>query len=247
VELRQYLAVLRRRWPVIGLIVLLSALFSAWTLWQASPTYSASVRLLVRQQPSPENQPFFTYDRYYNWFANEFLSDDYTLIVPSRAFAERVAALLRQNPPVNGQPKYGNIDFSGVTADSVYGSLSADRKHRILTITARTGNYGNASAFANAAADALTAKSLGNQSVPSLSDVKFDDRAEFALLDSTNAVGTSSSRSRAVIDAGVRFGLGLVAALALAFLIEFFDNRLRDDSETERLLGVPVIGAIPRK
>ena len=35
-------------------------------------------------------------------------------------------------------------------------------------------------------------------------------------------------------------------ALALAFLIEYFDDRLRDGAEAERLTGVPVIGSIPR-
>jgi capsular polysaccharide biosynthesis protein len=115
-----------------------------------------------------------------------------------------------------------------------------------MTVTARTGNPGQADAIANAAADVLTNLSLSKSAAPSLSPVQIQDDAEFGLLDRSNAGLVSSSRSRALIDAGVRLGLGLVAALALAFLIEYFDDRLRDGAEAERLTGVPVIGTIPR-
>ena len=251
-ELRQYLAVLWRRWPVIAVIVGIAALASAINFINTAPAYSASVRLLVRQEAIPESPAYFTYDRYYSWLANEFLSDDYSLIVPSRAFAERVAALLRENPQVPGPdgttvPKYGEVDLSAITPDDVYTTLSAERKHRILTITAQTGVYGYAPAFANAAGDVLTAMSLQHAPAPALSAVQIQDKVQFGLLDSTNANGIRSSRTRGLINAGVGLALGLVAALALAFLIDYLDTRLRDESEAERLLGVPVLGAIPRK
>jgi capsular polysaccharide biosynthesis protein len=247
VELRQYLAILWRRWPVIALIVGLALIYSVVTFLTTPPTYTAAVRLLVRQLPSPDTTPpYFNYDRYYNWLANEFVSDDYTLIVTSRAFAERVAQALQQNPKnADGTLRYG-FDTSGITADAVIGTLSADRKHRIMTITARSGNRGNADAIANAAADVLTNQTLNKGTAPSLSAVQIQDDAEFGLLDRSSANLVGSSRARSLIDAGVRLGLGIVAALALAFLIEYFDDRLRDGAEAERLTGVPVLGSIPR-
>jgi capsular polysaccharide biosynthesis protein len=247
VEVRQYLAVLGRRWPVIALIGGLALILSVASFLNTPPSYAAQVRLLVRQEASPDTAPpYFNYDRYYNWLANEFLSDDYTLIVTSRAFAERVAQTLQQNPKnPDGTPRYG-FDTSGITADAVAGTLSADRRHRVMTVTAHSGNRSYADAIANAAADVLTNLSLTKSAAPSLSQVAIQDDAEFGLLDRSNAGLVSSSRSRALIDAGVRLGLGLVAALALAFLIEYFDDRLRDGAEAERLTGVPVIGAIPR-
>jgi capsular polysaccharide biosynthesis protein len=247
VEVRQYLAVLGRRWPVIAVIGGLALIFSVVSFLNTPASYAAQVRLLVRQEASPDTAPpYFNYDRYYNWLANEFLSDDYTLIVTSRAFAERVAQTLQQNPKnADGTPRYG-FDTSGINADQVSGTLSADRRHRVMTVTARTGNPGQADAIANAAADVLTNLSLNKSAAPSLSPVQIQDDAEFGLLDRSNAGLVSSSRSRALIDAGVRLGLGLVAALALAFLIDYFDDRLRDGAEAERLTGVPVIGAIPR-
>jgi capsular polysaccharide biosynthesis protein len=233
VELRQYLAVLWRRWPIIALIVVLSALLAAWSYKSAATTYTAAVRLLVRQQPSPENPSFFTFDRYYNWFSNEFLSDDYTLVVSSRAFAEQVAKQLQQNPATRT-----------MTADQVQGAISGDRKQRILTITVNTNDAASAVAIANAAAAALTAQSASGLA-PTLNGVQVQDKVEFGLLDPARQA--PASNRKALLDAGVRLGLGIVAALALVFLIEYFDDRLRDEAEAERLLGTRVLGAIPRK
>ena len=246
-ELRQYLAILWRRWPVIALIVGLAAVFSAVTLLTTPRTYTATVRLLVRQEASPDTQPpYFNYDRYYNWLSNEFLSDDYALIVTSRAFAERVAQLLQANPKnPDGTPRYG-FDTSAISADAVMGTLSADRKHRVLTITVNSGNPGRADAIANAAGDVLTNQTLNKAAAPSLTQVQIQDEVQFGLLDRSSANLVASSRNRAIIDAAVRLGLGIVAALALAFLIEYFDDRLRDGAEAERLTGVPVLGSIPR-
>jgi len=131
--------------------------------------------------------------------------------------------------------------------NSVLGTLSADRKHRILSITAQTGSFGNAPAFAMAAADVLTDQTLSHSAAPLLTPVQIQDNAEFGLLDTTDAGGTQSNRRRLALNAGIGVILGIVAGLALAFLVEYLDTRLRDESDAERLLGVPVLGSIPRK
>lgn len=246
-EVRQYLAVLWRRWPVIAVIVGLALIFSGVTFLTTPPIYTATARLLVRQEPSPDTAPpYFNYDRYYNWLANEFLSDDYTLIVGTRAFAEQVYQQLQQNPiNADGTARYG-FDTRVIKVDAVTGTISADRKHRVLTITVKSGDRGYADAIANAASDVLTNQSLNGSPIPSLNRVEIRDEAEFGLMDRSTANLVASSRTRSLIDAGVRLGLGIVAALALAFLIEYFDDRLRDGAEAERLTGVPVLGAIPR-
>ncbi len=247
-EVRQYLAVLWRRWPVIALIVGLAAILSVVTFRTTPRSYTTTVSVLVRQQPSPDTAPpYYNYDRYYNWLSNEFLSDDYTIIVSSRAFAELVYQQLHTNPKnPDGTAKYG-FDTRAISVDAVAGTMSADRKHRVMTITVNSGNAGYADAIANAAADVLTNQSLNKSPVASLSQVQIQDDAEFGLLNSSNAGTVRDNRNRAIMDAAVRLGLGIVAALALALLIEYFDDRLRDGAEAERLTGVPVIGAIPRK
>ena len=244
-EIRQYLAVLIRRWPILAIIIGLTALGGLVNFLRTPATYTAETRLLVRQQPTPDNLPYFTFDRYYNWFSDEFLVDDYTEIVGSRAFADQVVARLHEYPLTDGKPRFA-IDTRGVLAGDVVGHLSADRQHRVLIVTAQSGDRGLADAMANAAADVLGAASTPNSAAPSLNPVQIQDKPMFGLLDASDANHVASNRGRALINAGVLVGLGLVAALALVFLIEYFDDRLRDEAEAERLLGAPVLGRIPR-
>src|SRR5687767_10404487 len=97
-ELRQYWNVIwRRRWLVLG-IVLVAAALSAFMAWTAPREYQTEVRFTTRQDPTtnPSEQQFFTFDRYYNWFASEFLVDDYTQIATSDAFAGSTLETMRE-------------------------------------------------------------------------------------------------------------------------------------------------------
>lgn len=40
------------------------------------------------------------------------------------------------------------------------------------------------------------------------------------------------------------FVVGLMAAVGLAFLLEFLDNTIKTSSDVEELLGIPVLGVI---
>jgi capsular polysaccharide biosynthesis protein len=40
--------------------------------------------------------------------------------------------------------------------------------------------------------------------------------------------------------------MGLVLALALAFLLEYLDNSVRDERDARRVLDMPVLGTIPK-
>lgn len=46
--------------------------------------------------------------------------------------------------------------------------------------------------------------------------------------------------------AALGFGVGLVAGLGLAFIVSKFDTRVRSDREVAKVLGLPVLGRVPR-
>ena len=236
-ELRQYLAVVRRHWPLVAAIVALSALLSLGLVFLQRPTYTAVTRLALRQQDVPSQPPtgggpgFYTYDNYYNWYSSEYLADDYTLIVPSQAFARQVAAQLKQNYKRD------------LSAGDVLPALAADRRHRELIVSTTAADPALATDIANAAADVLTAISTPAATTPNFNGVAIHDNVLFAVID--RADGAGSNRSRQLINAAVAGIVGLVLALALAFLLEYLDNSLRDGPDAERLLNLPVLGAIP--
>lgn len=235
-ELRQYIAVVRRRWPVVAAVVALTALFSLVLLFSQHSTYIATARLSMRQQNIPSRLPtagqpgFYTYDNYYNWFSSEFLADDYTQIVPSEAFAERVAAKLKAQYP-------------NLTPVGVRGMLSAERRHRELTVVASSGDQAQAQAVVDAATQVLTEMSGPRGTMPSTNGITIYDDVLFGVIDRPAAAGANDSRQRA--NAVIAVGVSLALGLALAFLLEYLDTSVRDSADAEQVLGLPVLGTIP--
>jgi hypothetical protein len=64
--------------------------------WQPTPpVYTASLRMLVGALPAAE-QDVAAYDpRHYAWLTSEYLVDDFTEVVRSQLFAERVSQRLQ--------------------------------------------------------------------------------------------------------------------------------------------------------
>ncbi len=81
--------------------------------------------------------------------------------------------------------------------------------------------------------------------------------AQANYLDALQALGASSLTSvvdavpprdavssRAFLFTGLAAGFGILVALAIAFIIEFFDDSLRDERAMEGVTGLPVLGSI---
>ena len=89
-EVLAYWQIIRRRWWIPILLVLLVGLFSALQLrpWQSPPpSYHASMRLLVGVLPATDAD-LTAYDaRFYAWQTSEYLVDDFTEVVSSSLFA----------------------------------------------------------------------------------------------------------------------------------------------------------------
>jgi capsular polysaccharide biosynthesis protein len=235
-ELRNYWHVIwKRRWLVLA-IVGLTAIFSAITAFTARPTYQAEVRFIARQDPSPDNSRYlvFTFDRYYNWYSSEFLVDDYTQIVESDAFAKSVLGLMEQTLTLGK-------DSGTMTMNDVKSALKADRRHRELHVTVTASSRDEAREMAKA-----VAKVLGDNLMKPISGQTVDDKSRFAQIDEATDDEIRSSRSQEIISALVRIAIGVAAALALVFLLEYLDSSVRDERDAQRVLDMPVLGTIPR-
>ncbi len=69
--------------------------------------------------------------------------------------------------------------------------------------------------------------------------------AHVTVLDEAPVPG-GPSNSPAGSNVNIAFVFGLLAAVGLAFLIDYLDRSIKDRDEAERLLGVPVLGVVPR-
>jgi len=228
VELRSYWAIIRRRW---WLPVVLIALTALWWLvarrpWQPRPvTYATSLSFSVGVRPEPRTGDYYTYDRYYTWLASEYLVDDLSEVVRRSEFARAVSQRLADR---------------GITVPpgAIQGSTQAGKLHRVLTLSITWGDPDQLAAIAEAAAAVL-----GEEAGAFLPQTMADD-VEAHLIDRGAIVPVGPS-PRERLDLPLRLFLGLVAGIALAFLLDYLDDSVRGPADLEAL-GITVVGEIPR-
>ncbi|MEO6457890.1 MAG: Wzz/FepE/Etk N-terminal domain-containing protein [Chloroflexia bacterium] len=267
-ELRQYWNVIwKRRWLVLGIVLVASAV-SAFMAFTAPRSYETEVKFMTRHEPTPDSaeQQYFTFDTYYNWFASEFLVDDYTQITTSDAFAgsalqtmretwfaEQVIADLNkqaedgarpgETPLLRGKEAVDKLEtsISKLRLLDVKDTIRADRTHRNLRLTITANDPDVAKGVADAAsivlADAKMKPILGKM---------VDDEGVFAQIGRAGIDNIQSSRSKEITNAIIRAMMGLVLALALVFLLEYLDDSVRDERDARRVLEMPVLGTIPK-
>ncbi|MFN8531974.1 MAG: hypothetical protein U0556_00315 [Dehalococcoidia bacterium] len=224
-ELRQYWAIFRRWfWIPLGLAVLAGGL-SVLLAPKPQTTYSATSNFIVSVPPEPRSSDKFAYEGYYAWVASEYLVDDLAELVKTQAFVEDVAR---------------EINDPTISVGQIKGQQSTRRTHRILSVTVSGPDSGQVERISNAIATVLNKNSSRYIAQLSLGS------AQIQLVDPP-VVSAQVSGLRGNLDIVVRAGLGFAAGMAIMLLLAYLDNKIHDGAETEKLLGLPVLGEIPRE
>ena len=223
-ELRQYWGIVRKRlWIVVALVAIV--LVGSVALRPSRPTlYQTSMRFTVAVVPESRGDGYYTYDRYYTWMTSEYLVDELTEIAGSEAFARAVSEELANN----------GLD---IPASALRGSLGADRKHRILTLHITWGDQAQLGEIADAAAEVLQRRSADFLGQLGTTD------ADIRLIDPPVMLPAARSL-KDKLDLPIRLSLALVAGVALAFLLDYLDDTVRDRAEVEAM-GLVVLGEVP--
>ncbi len=262
-----YLRAVRRRWPVLVAVALLTLAVAAFTTLRSSPTYETSAKVLV----TPVQQ-------------SEANLVNVGVVVeagePART-VQTAAALVDSLPAAEAVArKLGH----GWTAGAVQGAVSVTPlgQSDVLEVTARASSAAEAASLANAFANASVAYRA--------SVVQRNIRAQLdelnTRLQQTSAAGAGvgnvslaqqlASRIAALHSAQVSetdpslsvtelatppggptgaphwliLFLALIGGLAIgsvaALAAEFFDRRVRDLDDVAELFPVPVLASIPR-
>lgn len=224
-ELKIYWEIIvRRAWVVVAVFTLaLGASLLGFALIPQAISYQATVRVAVKAPAEPKTGDYYGYDEYYSYLTSEFLNDDLIELIQGPDFLRTVQARL--------QPKY---------ATPPGGSIQAKKAHRVLTMTITSGTENGALDLAQAAYEALSQE---NASGRAYYDQLTEKEPAVSIVQSP--VITSGPGTRSVLDLVLRGIVGLFAGLALAFLIDYLDDTIRNAKDAESLLGVPTLGEIP--
>jgi len=226
-ELRAYWRIIRRYWWLpVGLALLVGALtVIRQKPWQPRPlTYNATMRFNVGLKP--ERIPsVYTYDRYYTMLTSEYLVDDLGEIVRSQVFAGDVSKRLADKG-------------IAVPAGAIGASTQPGKLHRILTVNIGWPDRAQLQAIAEAVVATMTQNSADFFAQFSA------DEADIRLIDPPT-ISVVNPPARQQLDLPLRVLLALTAGIALAFLLDYLDDSVRDRDELEQM-GLPVLGEIPR-
>jgi capsular polysaccharide biosynthesis protein len=223
-ELRQYWQVIYRRWWIIVFLLLVVLLVSMLVRPTRTPVYVASMRFMMGLEPEAKTGDYYTYDKYYTWLTAEYLVDDVSELVRSDAFAQAVTQQLAK---------------AGITvpAGAIHGSTQAGTLHRILTVSITWGDAEQLAHIANAVVAVLPGEIAKHFAQVGTGGV-------YASLIDPPAVGGVGASLREKMDIPIRLVLALVAGLALAFVLEYLDDSVRNRKELENG-GVTVLAEIP--
>jgi capsular polysaccharide biosynthesis protein len=223
-ELKTYFNILKRRWPIVVLLPLIVGLGAIYQEVSRDPSYSTHTRATVIREPDLPPAGEFDYDRYYNYLASEFAIDDLVEAARGNVFSAGVAARLPAE--------------LGVGAGEVQNSMAVERQHRVLTMTATSGDPHTAELIAQAAADELKEGAfdyLGIEGIGSSAVVE--------VIQTPGVAAADTGRARLLLVLQVIAALG--AAVLLAFVIDYLDDTLYDAESTADVLRVPHLASVP--
>ena len=206
-ELRLYLAILRRRWPIVVALPLLVALISLVAGLARPARFGASARLLVTRATTAGGTAGLT-DQ-----GEDKTAQDLPAIVSGAPFRGDLAAeLARQGRAIDPA--------------ALVGAIQASNQDHVVTIAAQAASADDAVAIARAAVELVRRSGLrywGDQDVTA-------DRPglNVAVLDSPEQAARLNGPRSIALDVGLRTLLGLVAAVGAAFALHYLAPRQGD-------------------
>lgn len=257
-ELLTYWKVIWRRLWLIVLIVGVVALYVGYEYYHLHKTpgalkaYSSTVTIQVGLQPI-DPQDLSSADMV---TVSESLADALTTgpILSSSTFDTRVAQQVQSDTSQITQ-KYGaNPDLGSINAGGIGGAITAQRAHSLVSITVNWSTPPGAWAISNAVGEVLSTSvcTYLNYDIPQGNSCSAANNAGQPIVtaklisaasDPVEIPGPSSSKVTLYI---LMLLVALIVAIALAFLLDYFDDRIRSKDDAVQLLQLPVYGIVPR-
>jgi len=220
-ELRTYWKILRRRWWLVVVPVLVVALYAAATYTPPGPVYQVVMRFSAGTKPAGLSED---YDRYYPWLASEYVANGLSDVARTGAFAEAVAE------------RVGDPGLAG----AIQGSIVTDSAQSVMVVYLTWPDAAQIVDVAEAVSAELTQN--GAAYFPQLTGVEPAVRR----LDTPSPVTLAPGLRTQLMGPAVKIGLAAGAGVALALLWHYLDPTIREAKELEDM-GLAVLAEIPRK
>jgi polysaccharide biosynthesis transport protein len=220
-DLRDYLRVVRKRWMLILLAVVVALAGAAAITWRMTPIYEASTQLFVAARDNGGNAASLAQGGQFTQQRVQSYAD----IVNSPQITEAVAA---------------DLD-SGLTAKEIASEVSASAPLNtvLVNINVKDTKPARAQTIANAVSDQFATYAATIETTPGANNspvrVTVVKRADLP---------TSPTSPRKSLNLALGFLIGLAVGLGGAVLRETLDTSIKDPERLQRELELPMLGAI---
>ncbi|HDR7563196.1 YveK family protein [Bacillus mycoides] len=219
ISLKELFHILKKRLAMILVIAFGVAIVSAIiSFFFMTPIYQSSTQILVNQK----KQEGTTMIQAGEIQTNIQLTNTYKVIIKSPVILDQVNEKLNLN----------------MTAQALTGKINVanEKDSQVISVTAEDKDPKVARDIANATADVFkgeVAKIMNVDNVTVLSKAEVGENQ-------------SPIKPRPMLNVAIAFVVGLMAAVGLAFLLEYLDNTVKKEEDVENLLGLPVLGIVAR-
>ncbi|MEK4867688.1 capsular polysaccharide biosynthesis protein [Bacillus sp. RC55] len=218
ISLKELFYILKKRLAMILVIAFGAAIVSAIiSFFFMTPIYQSSTQILVNQKKQ-EGAMIQAGEIQ----TNIQLTNTYKVIIKSPVVLDQVNEKLHLNMTAQALTEKINV--------------ANEKDSQVISVTAEDKDPKLARDIANATADVFkgeVAKIMNVDNVTVLSKAEVGENQ-------------SPIKPRPMLNVVIAFFVGLMAAVGLAFLLEYLDNTVKKEEDVENLLGLPVLGIVAR-
>ncbi|MBX0357734.1 YveK family protein [Halobacillus sp. Nhm2S1] len=218
ISLKEIFEVLKKRlWLIVSLAIVAAGISAAYTYFLVTPMYQSSSQFIVNEsQDQQQNVPYDINDIR----TNIELINTYNVIIQSPRILDEVSDQL-------------NLDM---TANEIANKLQVSNANesQVVNVSATDANPMRAADLAN------TTVKVFKEEIPVLMNV---DNVN-VLSEATVGLDPSPVSPNATLNIAIALVVGLMAGVGIAFLLEYLDNTIKDETDIEENLGLPVLGVV---
>ncbi|MFJ8455924.1 YveK family protein [Bacillus paramycoides] len=218
ISLKELFHILKKRLAMILVIAFGAAIVSTIiSFFFMTPIYQSSTQILVNQKKQ-EGAAI----QYNEVQTNIQLTNTYKVIIKSPVILDQVKEKLGLD--ITAQELNKKIEVAN------------EKDSQVVSVTAQDKDPKLARDIANMTAEVFkgeVAKIMSVDNVTILSKAELSEEL-------------SPIKPRPMLNVAITFIVGLMAAVALAFLLEYLDNTVKKEEDVENLLGLPVLGIVAR-
>jgi capsular polysaccharide biosynthesis protein len=216
ISLKELFETLKKRLLLIVSITVIAGMVSGVvSYFFLTPIYQASTQILVNQ--TKNDQGLYSPSEVQT---NLQLINTYNVIIKSPAILDKVVDELKLE----------------MTASQLNGKITvgSEKESQVVNVSVQDSNPDTAALIANKTAEVFQKEIKSIMNVDNVS----------ILAKAVVADNPSPIKPRPLMNVAIAIVVGLMAGVGIAFLLEYFNNTIKNEQDVEKELGLPILGII---